>query len=92
MWPWRKSPPNPELLERLETVEGQLKSLRRALTDLDDSCAQRFGRLFKRVQRDQEAPEAPPAADQAQLTLQPFPQADPRPTAAQRFGGMHRRV
>lgn len=65
----------------LAALQESITKLQRRLEDLDDSCAHRFGRLFKRLEREKPADEELPA---------PMPARTPRLTAEQRFRQMGR--
>jgi len=63
-------PERVEMLERVLSLEGEVKALRRKLDDLDDSVDHRFRRLNARAKREAPSDEEP-AEEPAQLPM-PF--------------------
>ena len=77
MWPFRRKPASPELIERIETLERGLRNLRIDWDDTYEKLTRILGRITKRDAlaraRGAETPEdAPESTNGAPPVLDPF--------------------
>ena len=77
MWPFRRKPASPDLLERIETLERGLRGLRLDWEDTYEKISRILSRISKRAAlaaaRGAETPEdAPQSTNAEQPALDPF--------------------